>query len=183
MSFRLSLRRSFGDKRPDVGHRPGRPLPGNVLKYVCGAPSSATRRLLSAASFNGWRDALTRRQDNVASTKLPDGSEARTLKTVALEAARPDAILEASLVVRTRDWRPVQESLRVQNGSDVPVYELTEISYAVTPLGSLDASIFGVPSPASEARAGAGSPSRARHSGVRKRSSGPVCITPSPRLP
>lgn len=105
------------------------------------------RRLLSAAAFGEWRNSLNRRQESVYTTTLADGNEALTLKTVASEAPQPDSILEASLVVRAGDWRPVQQGLRVQGEFEIREYELSEISYEVIPRSSLDASIFGAPSP------------------------------------
>ena len=103
------------------------------------------RRLLSAAAFGEWRNSLNHRQESVSTTTLADGSEALTLRTVASEAPQPDSIVEASLVVRAGDWRPVQQSLRVQGDLEVREYELNEISYEALPRNTLDASIFGAP--------------------------------------
>ncbi len=103
------------------------------------------RHLLSASSFEEWRNSVPLRTDNVTGGTLADGNKSLTLETVTAGKALPGAILEARLVVRAGDWRPVRQSLRVQGERDVQVYELQEISSAVVPASSLDASIFGPP--------------------------------------
>ncbi|MEO8126579.1 MAG: hypothetical protein ABI822_05760 [Bryobacteraceae bacterium] len=101
--------------------------------------------LLSAAAFAEWRNSLPGRRDNVSRGKWRDGREAITLRTVAHGLTGPGTILESTLMVRVEDWRTVQQSVRVQGEADIQEYELAEISAVVTPMSSLDASIFGTP--------------------------------------
>jgi len=103
--------------------------------------------LLSAAAFAEWRKSLPGRRENVSRGRWRDGREALTLRTIADGVAGPGTILESTLMVRVEDWRTVRQSVRVQGETDIREYELAEISSMVTPMSSLDASIFGTPTP------------------------------------
>lgn len=104
------------------------------------------RPLLAASAFREWRKSSAIRREQVSRGKLQDGTEALTLQTVAAAPGR-DSILEASLVVRAGDWRPVEQRLRVRGESDIREYKLVELSAGISPLSALDSSVFGTAAP------------------------------------
>lgn len=54
---------------------------------------------------------------------------------------RPNRILKAKLIVRTRDWHPVEEHLWVDEGE----YKIAELDFKVMPLAEVDAVVFAEP--------------------------------------
>ena len=112
------------------------------LERVLQINHMGSQHLLSGAAFREWRNSLDRPSDNVFGGKLGDGTQTLTLQTLAGGGAQADSILEANLVVRTSDWLPVRERLRVGAGSKVREYELARVSAKVTPRSALDPTIF-----------------------------------------
>jgi hypothetical protein len=97
---------------------------------------------LSAASYDAWRESVTARHDEVTKTKLADGHDAFTLRTVSWDQDKAGEIIEASLVIRADDWHPVEERLRVKGGEAEEEFELSETAYSVVSLNTLAPEIF-----------------------------------------
>jgi hypothetical protein len=97
---------------------------------------------LSATSYDAWRGSVGARHDEVTKTKLPDGHDAFTLRTVSGGQINAREIIEASLVVRAVDWHPVAERLRVKGAEGDEEFELTETAYSVVSLNTLAPEIF-----------------------------------------
>lgn len=97
---------------------------------------------LAATSFDAWRNSLSARRDEVTKTKLGDGYDALTLRTAASDQVNNGEVIEASLIVRTGDWHPVQENLRVKNEQGVEEFELAEMAYSIVSLNTLAPEIF-----------------------------------------
>ncbi len=99
--------------------------------------------ILSAADYGAWREGLREKREAVETRRLADGSEVLAINTVTGTDPAPDVILEAALVVRTRDWHAVEQNLRVQGTDEVSEFELSEVGFAVTARNTLPDSIFG----------------------------------------
>ena len=97
---------------------------------------------LSATSYNAWRKSVAARHDEVAKTKLPDGHDAFTLRTVSSGQINAGEIIEASVVIRADDWHPVAERLRVKGGEGDEEFELAETAYSVVSLNTLAPEVF-----------------------------------------
>lgn len=95
---------------------------------------------LSPANFMVWRNSISQKQDEVTQV----GEKFMTLKTTALEGP----IMEAGLTVRTQDFHPVAEYVRLDGTQQVEVKELT---WEVIPVEMVDPAIFGVETRASPA--------------------------------
>ena len=119
------------------------------LKNVLAKNDLAAARLLSASGYHSWRGRLLAKRDEVTPGRLADGSDVISIRTVALGSAPVDAILEAGLVVRTRDWHPVRQSLRVRRTAEIDEFEVSELSDVLTERSRLDPAIFGQPAKAS----------------------------------
>ncbi len=115
------------------------------LKGVLATNHLQGSRLLSASAYHTWRGHLTAKRDEVTPGKLADGSDVLSIRTVSLGAAPVDAIVEAGLVVRTRDWHPVKQSMRVRRTAAIYEFELSELSLHLTDRSALDSDIFGEP--------------------------------------
>src|SRR5262249_39270951 len=92
------------------------------LEQVLRANHMDPRRPLSPASYQAWRDALAQKHDEVTRSKGAGGVEVLSLRTVPAGEVSAGHIAEASLVVRARDWRPVEERLRVKTEQGDQVY-------------------------------------------------------------
>jgi hypothetical protein len=86
---------------------------------------------LSAAAFARWRESLEERQDEVSEPfRLAGGGMGLRLTTTTPRRAADSQIVSGMLVVRDPDWRAIQETLRVQRGTGVEVYEISEAPVA-----------------------------------------------------
>jgi hypothetical protein len=117
------------------------------LKQVFEANRMDPRSPLSSAAFEAWRGRIQRRSEAVDETSLADGSRAFTLTTHATGPFAPNAIIQAQIVVRNADWHTVEQRLRVQGQSGVLDFSLTEVAFAVQPLGGLPPALFASSAP------------------------------------
>jgi hypothetical protein len=86
---------------------------------------------LSPANYSTWYKSLDDRQSEVVAT----GEDSITLRTVTSEGP----IAEASITVRSTDFHPVAEDLRLQDGRQVEIHEL---AWDVLPMDSINVAIF-----------------------------------------
>jgi len=86
---------------------------------------------LSPANYSAWYNSLDHRQDDVTTS----GKDFITLKTTTSEGA----IAEASITVRSADFHPVAEDLRLQDGRRVEIHEL---AWDILPMDSINVAIF-----------------------------------------
>ncbi len=112
------------------------------LQTVLRRNGIAHNQVLSVSAYAEWRAGLVKRSDEVAPVTLPDGSEALAIKTISRDQGEADSILEAGLVVRTRDWRAMGQHLRVEGESGPKEFEITELAYNVIARSALDSSIL-----------------------------------------
>jgi hypothetical protein len=94
------------------------------------------QRPLSAVAYSEWRKAIRVESETVTEVALPPQNLGLRLTTVAGPPG-PDGIIEASLTVRSTDWHPVEERLKVQWRDEVREYELSETAYEVMPMAAL----------------------------------------------
>jgi len=118
------------------------------LEQIFRANHLDPRRPLSAAVHAGWRGSVRRQPETVTEVALPGGEMGLRLTTVADGPFAASAIVEASLVVRRRDWHAVAQQLRVQGEREVREYELSETAYEVLPLQALTVFADLAPTPA-----------------------------------
>jgi hypothetical protein len=78
----------------------------------------------------------------VTRTRLSDGRDAFTLRTISTSQVNEGEIIEASLVIRSDDWHPVAERLRVKGNPSDEEFELAETAYSVVSLTTLDPKLF-----------------------------------------
>ena len=97
---------------------------------------------LSSENHERWRNSLTNRSEEVVQTSLPAGDAALVVKTEAPGPHSAQSIIQAELVVRTDDWHPVEQRLRVQGPEGVLDYELTERTFEVVTLTALPPALF-----------------------------------------
>ncbi len=118
------------------------------LTEVLRANRMDPQRPLSPASFEAWRQSLAAKSEEVSSSQTEAG-EMLTLRVLSLAAPSAGQIIEASLVVRARDWRLLAQSLKVRGENEIREYELNETTYDVIPLAAL--SVLADPAPATMA--------------------------------
>jgi hypothetical protein len=97
---------------------------------------------LSSENHERWRNSLTDRSEEVVQTSLPAGDSALVVKTEAAGPHSVQSIIQVELVVRTEDWHPVEQRLRVQGPEGVLDYELTERTFEVVTLTALPPALF-----------------------------------------
>ena len=100
------------------------------------------QRPMSATSFQSWHATLQHPQDEVTRTKLRDGTEALSLRTVVSRPISEGAISETVFVVRARDWQPAELRLTVADANGARVYELTASVSEVVSLPQVDPKLF-----------------------------------------
>lgn len=100
---------------------------------------------LSAAAYAEWRKSVRLATETVAELALPDQRVGLKLTSVVAGPQPLDTILEAALIVRRADWKPIALHFKVQGANEVREYELTETAYEVMPLAALTA--FADPTP------------------------------------
>jgi hypothetical protein len=115
------------------------------LEQVLQANHLDPQRPLSPVSYQAWRNSLDQKNDEVTRAQLPGGLEALTLRTVPTGQVGIGQIAEAVLVVRAKDWHPVEQRLRVRSEEGDRVYELSETSFEVVSLTALSPEIFAEP--------------------------------------
>lgn len=91
------------------------------------------RRPLSAAVYADWRNGVRQQSETVTEVALLGGETGFRMTTVADGPFAEHAIVEASLVVRRRDWHAVAQQLKVQGEGEIREYELNETAYDVLP--------------------------------------------------
>ena len=110
------------------------------------------RRPLSAVSFAEWRKSLAGKKEEVVKARLADGPEALdalNLSTTATGRTGAGAVREATLMVRSRDWHPVRQTLKVSEEAGEAEYEIIETAFEVVSLSSVHPAIFAEPAVAS----------------------------------
>jgi hypothetical protein len=108
---------------------------------------------LSAASLTAWRRLATAGghvAEDVRETTLSDGTAAVTLTSSAPGPVKEGRIARSEVIVRTRDWHPVAHILTIAGASAGAAgqrerYTITELSYRVVPLETVDATVFNPP--------------------------------------
>jgi len=120
------------------------PAPTALVKLaeVLQANHMDPRRPLSPTSFQVWRNSVEPKQEEVTRATRIDGLEVLTLKTVPRGPVGMGGIAEANLVVRARDWHPIEEHLRVRGEQGDEEFDLVETSFDVVTLTALDPAIF-----------------------------------------
>jgi len=86
---------------------------------------------LSPSNYSAWYKSLDDKVDEVTAV----GNDLITLKTTTSEGP----IAEASITVRTTDFHPVEEDLRLQDARQV---EIQEIAWEVLPMEAINEAIF-----------------------------------------
>jgi hypothetical protein len=121
------------------------------LTEVLRANQMNPQQPLSPISFQAWRQSLTARREEVSRLQTEAGE---MLRLRVLPVAEPfvGQIIEASLVVRVRDWHPLEQTLKVQRENEIRDYELSETEYEVVPLAAL--TVFAEPTPQPAASTG-----------------------------
>lgn len=97
---------------------------------------------LSPSAYQAWRSGVARKSEEITRSTRADGTEVLTLKTVPQRVAAVGTVTEAVMIVRARDWHPVEQQLRVSREQGDEEFQLTEVAYAVAPLNQLDSSVF-----------------------------------------
>ncbi|MCI0420860.1 MAG: hypothetical protein L0312_16795, partial [Acidobacteria bacterium] len=100
------------------------------------------RQPLSPATYDFWRRSIQPQSDKVVEVRLTDGGRALALETTATGPFATNQIIKAELVVRAKDWHPVEQRLRVQGENETKEYELTETTFQLVSLNALSPSIF-----------------------------------------
>jgi len=109
---------------------------------------------LSAASYQSWRNTLHEQRDQITRSKLADGIEVLTLRTIPAGTVNVGQIAEAFFVVRAADWLPTELRLNVMTDKGNHVYDLTQTISEVVSLAQIDPAILaGVPAGASPTNA------------------------------
>lgn len=141
------------------------------LEQILRANRFDSQRPLSAEAFVGWRQTI----NTQAETITENGGELK-LTTVTASPHAIDAIAEATLTVRKRDWHPVALQLRTQSEDGLREYELSETSFEVLPAQAL--AIF-TDSPPLTTPVGAKSPSSSTVLSLTPSSAAPIHESPS----
>lgn len=132
----------------DPREAPAVPAAVAELEQILKANHLDARQPLSPASYQSWRNTLGQKSEEVARTLLPDNLEALTLRTIPTGQVGVGQIAEAALVVRARDWHPIEQHLRVRGEGKDRIYELTETAFQVVSLSALNPAIFDNEKPA-----------------------------------
>src|SRR5437016_6816643 len=96
------------------------------LEQVLKANHMDPARPLSAASYQSWHNTLQHQRDEITKSKLADGNDAVTLRTIPPAPVNVGQIAEATFVVRATDWLPTQLRLDVAAEGGHHVYELSQ---------------------------------------------------------
>lgn len=97
---------------------------------------------LSAASFKGWRDSLSEKNEVVKQVTLDEDTKNFELKVTPLGELNNGQITEASYRVRETGWTPLSLKLEVKDSDGITGYEITQHSSEVIALNQLPPEIF-----------------------------------------
>lgn len=98
---------------------------------------------LSIKGYRTWRNSLPSKQETVEEGKTDDGVSVLRLQTEIPAPFNEGQVISANLVVRARDYHPLEQKLRVKTASGEQEYEMLETSFAVMSLNSLSPGFFG----------------------------------------
>ena len=112
------------------------------LQQVCLLNGIDIAHPLSADGFDNWRRSLPGERDEVFATQLAAGDQGMGLRTTPTQAPAEGRILSAELIVRSRDWHPVEQRFTVQGSTSTQEYDVVETAYQVVALTSAPPSIF-----------------------------------------
>jgi hypothetical protein len=137
-----------GEQRED-GRTPGWEHYRNILarNHV------GNRRRMLAGVQQAWRRSIIRKSETVTGT---DG--ALLVATEAEGPFQPEAITRMVLLVRTADWRPLRQTVYVQEAGAIEDYEVEEVAASVVARNSLPPGIFEAAQPARPSEAAAMEP-------------------------
>lgn len=96
---------------------------------------------LSATSYRSWRKSVRPERETVTQGSLDD-AKTLILTTTARGPFGPNAVIQASLLVRADDWHPIEQQLKVQGENETRDFTVTETALQVVALSKLPASIF-----------------------------------------
>ncbi|MCI0422465.1 MAG: hypothetical protein L0312_25130 [Acidobacteria bacterium] len=105
------------------------------------------RQPLSAEGYSAWRQSAGPRTEEVFKMKQAGEPEALVLKTVPKDPKEVDEIVEAQLVLRAKDWHPLEQHLKIQGEGEIREYELAELASQVVALNHLELPVFVDPMP------------------------------------
>ncbi len=139
------------DPRPTRSNPPKQPSAAPILvelDQIFEINHIDRRQPLSPAAYEAWRRSIPQKTEEVVETKLIEGGKALALTTTSAQPFAVNEIMEAKLVIRTEDWHPVEQHLKVMRENGTADYELTETAFQVLALESLTPSIFADLTPA-----------------------------------
>jgi hypothetical protein len=88
-------------------------------------------------------------EERVLREQAPDGESLLALEatTTAVDGRRPSIeSIDTRLVVRERDWHPIEQRLTVREGSETTEFVVRETGFEVMPLATLPVAFFDAPS-------------------------------------
>jgi anti-sigma factor RsiW len=100
------------------------------------------QRPLSTASYQSWRDSIEQKREEVTRTRLAQGLEALSLRTVPAGQVNVGQISEATFGVRAQDWLPYELRLKIKAEDGERIYEIAEQASEVVSLARLSPEIF-----------------------------------------
>jgi hypothetical protein len=112
------------------------------LQQVCQVNGIDIAHPLSPDGFDNWRHSLGGERDEVVATSLAAGDQGMDLKTTPTQAPTEGRILNAELIVRSRDWHPVEQRFTVLGAKATQEYDVVETAYQVVALNAAPPSIF-----------------------------------------
>jgi hypothetical protein len=114
----------------------------NELARVLETNHMDPQRPLSAVSYQSWHNTLHNQQDQVTKSKVADGNDALTLRTIPASPINVGQIAEAVFVVGAKDWQPVELRLTVAAQDGNQTYELNQTITEVVTLAQVNPAIF-----------------------------------------
>lgn len=100
------------------------------------------RRPLSPSAYQAWRQTVVEKREAVSAGMVANGLPALTVTTVPQHVVEIGGIVEASLVVRARDWHPLEQRLRIRREGGEWEYRLAETAFEVINAETLHPSFF-----------------------------------------
>jgi anti-sigma factor RsiW len=98
---------------------------------------------VSLRSYEQVRAAANAVTERVLHEQTSDGEQLLTLETTAVDAR--DQSIDTRLVVRERDWHPIEQHLTVREGSATTEFVVRERGFEVVPLATLPVAFFDAP--------------------------------------
>jgi anti-sigma factor RsiW len=127
------VRQFFTDRNQSIADELARVLQANHMDAA---------RPLSAASYQSWHNTLQHPRDEVTKSKLADGNDVLTLRTISASPVNTGQIAEAAFVVRTSDWQPTELRLNLAAEDGNRIYELTATLSEVVTLAQVEPALF-----------------------------------------